>query len=263
MNRIIKKTVKQKKGEFKIYSFDLDENLLFAGEVIFMWDKKKHKEIAVEQDIYYKLLQDPKRYEHVKGNIENSMRNFRKNNGYLKKQLLEVYDRWINNDEEAVWPSWKAFINAIEEEAPVSIITARGHAIKEFQSAFKAIIERLYLDGFISKNYGLKHLTFYPVSNKALNDKLGIPFEAHAAEKKSILFKKFLSETLEKYKNKIKNYEKVTIWFSDDSRGNILKMVQYVLENNTKNVDGIEIEYVFFDTGERQSQVIRFTWKAL
>lgn len=257
---MIKKVVKNK--EFKIYSFDLDENLLFAWEVIFMWDKKKHKEIAVEQDIYYKLLQDP-RYEHVKGDIENSMRNFRKNNGYLKKQLLEVYDRWINNDEEAAWPSWEAFINAIEEEAPISIITARWHAVKEFKSAFKAIIERLYLDGLITKNYWLKHLTFYPVSNRAMNEKLGIPFETHPAEKKYILFKKFLSETLEKYKDKIKKYEKVTIWFSDDSRWNILKMVQYVLENNTKNKDWIDVEYVFFDTGERESQVIRLTWKAL
>ena len=69
-----------KNKEFKIYVFDLDENLLFANEKILLFDKKNNKEIEVLQDEYYNLIKDKENYDHIQGSIELSMINFRKSN---------------------------------------------------------------------------------------------------------------------------------------------------------------------------------------
>lgn len=86
--------------EIKIYTFDLDENLFFCWEKIFLWDKVNKKEIWVLQDEFYHLIQQKDLYWFVNDNIEESMRNFRKWDGYLAKQLVETYK------ENKLWPSF-------------------------------------------------------------------------------------------------------------------------------------------------------------
>lgn len=252
------------KEKLEIYTFDMDENLLFTGEVIFLLDKLKNKKIAVLQDEYYKCIKDKERYEHINNNIEESMINFRKNDWYLEKQLISVYEKWISGDKESVWPSWNVFIQALEDKAPIAIITARWHNVKEFEKAFTSIIKRLIKDKFLKENNYKTYfecIDFYPVSNRILNEKEGIPFEQHPSVKKNYFFKKFLNDTIKKYG---KDYKKFTIGFSDDSRSNIIKMIEFILDNNEKNSnskDWIEVEYNFYDTWNRNNQRIKIIGK--
>lgn len=260
-----------KNKEFKIYVFDLDENLLFANEKILLFDKKNNKEIEVLQDEYYNLIKDKENYDHIQGSIELSMINFRKSNWYLKNQIEEVFNRYLNWDSEALWPSWDYFITALNDKSPIAIITARGHSVTEFKKAFNNLIKILYDKKLITTQPKEVDIDFFPCSNSELNKRFNMEFTTPIPKKKNFFFQHFLLNTLNKIN--VEDYSSFSIWFSDDSRGNTLQMLKYVLENNWVLTDkkikikewikDLDIEYNFYDTHDRKKQWVKFHWKPI
>lgn len=239
--------------EHKAYCFDLDENIFNTEEVIFLWDTEEQKEIAVLQDKYYQLITSP-RYTHINNEIEESMRNFRKNDWYLCKQLISCYKQYQAGDESKIWPSWGTFLQAINTKSPIAIITARGHRVEEFEKAFYALSRLMIEDKVISK---IPNIIFYPVSNTEFCENFGIEFTVPISEKKALCFKDFMSKITTTAEGKL------SIGFSDDSMCNIMKMIQFVLENNvqTWTDETLDIEYNFYDTGRGKPQCLKFKGK--
>lgn len=247
--------------EIKIYTFDLDENLFFCWEKIFLWDKVNNKEIWVLQDEFYHLIQQKDLYWFVNDDIEVSMRNFRKWDGYLAKQLVETYK------ENKLWPSFEIFLKALNNGSPISIITARGHSVEEFEFAFSTLFW-LLREKWELKEDSSPNIIFQPVSNKDFCAKIWIDWYLEASEKKALCFEKFLRETIAKIRKEYRErWEKtpyISIWFSDDSRWNVLKMMDYVLSNNGNwKLKTQPIEYNFIDTSNEKPQNLKFNWKML
>lgn len=244
-----------KNTEYKAYCFDLDENLFNTWEVIFLWDTQENKSIKVNQHDYYHLIKE-ERYTHLNDDIETSMSNFRRWHWYLRDKLAYCYVKSRLGFTEYLWPSWDRFITAINNNCPIAIITARGHAIEEFQIAFDALFELMMNDWIITNK---PKIFFYPVSNRDFCKKMNIAWETKVADKKAICFKDFLNKIAKQ------DWWKISIWFSDDSMVNVMQLMQFVLEENGKSEDSsnIEIEYNFYDTGRGTPQCLKFKWKLL
>lgn len=244
-----------KNTEYKAYCFDLDENLFNTWEVIFLWDTQEEKSIEVNQHDYYHLIKE-ERYIHLDNDIEKSMMNFRKANGHLRDELAYCYVKYRLGYKEYVWPSWDRFITAINNNCPIAIITARGHAVEEFKIAFDALVELMINDWLITNK---PIIYFYPVSNRDFCKKIKIDFDVKVAWKKAICFRDFLNKIVKQY------WWKISIGFSDDSMSNIIQLMQFVLEENGKSEysSNVGIEYNFYDTGRGTPQCLKFKGKLL
>lgn len=241
--------------EYKAYCFDLDENLFNTKEVIYLFDKEENTTIEVNQHDYYQFIKN-ERYSHIDWDIEESMNNFRRWDWYLRDNLTSCYVKSRIGYLEYLWPSWDRFITAINNNCPIAIITARGHAVEEFEIAFDALFELMIRDGIIANK---PKIFFYPVSNRDFCLEMGIAWETKIASKKAICFKDFLHKIAKQ------DWWKISIWFSDDSMINVMQLMQFVLEENGKSEDSsnIEVEYNFYDTGRGTPQCLKFKGRLL
>lgn len=245
--------------EIKLYTFDLDENIFFCWEKIYLYDTLEQKEISISQELYSQYVNND-RYHFIDHDIEKSMRNFRKWKWYLKDQLLKTYKEW------KIWPSFDTFIKALNNECYICILTARWHSLVEFEKAFLALIKQFQKDWLV-KAWIQIHLTYQPVSNRWFCKKMWIDWYQSASLKKALCFKQFLRDSYEKIVQhsleQWKNIPFISIWFSDDSTWNIKKMKEYIEENHEKSEIQQWIEYNLLDSSSQQIINQKFLWNIL
>lgn len=271
-------SINNKSRELMVFCFDMDENLFFLNDIIFMFDKLLNKEIAISQNEFYEIEKDKERYGYVNGDMVQSYRQFRLGGGYLREQIIKTYKDFINWNEELIWPAWNGFLKAINWNHPLAIVTARGHDVEEFKLAFDDLFTLMKKDKLLKEDVN-PYIMFFPCSNKKLNDDFNIDFETSIQKKKSFFFHHFLNETIKEFFSTDK-YDTISVWFSDDSICNIMQLMEYVLRNNwntsdedykdlmdIKDANSIlkdkPIEYHFYDTHNWKIQKTKFVWKML
>ena len=165
------------KGGRSFYFFDFDDNVAHLPTRIVLFHKNGGPEVALSTSDFawaakrvgvrgtefqdYELREDP---------ISGSYRNFRE-----QPQLSLANQPLMCDMEEALqhpfldWrgPSWDFFVYAVNNNRPISVITARGHHPHTIRRA----INRLVLSRDLSGNPNF--LSVYPVTHSETRRKLG------------------------------------------------------------------------------------------
>ncbi len=166
-------------GGRSFYFFDFDDNIIHLNTKILLF----HKKTGVEQGVptsefptVSKLLGSPgTEWEHFEIREEaftGSFRNFRE----LPRDLLkgapqplihDMLESLQNPFNEWRGPSWGFFLKAVNNNRPISVITARGHHPHTIRRAINLLVQSRELDAH--PNY----LSVYPVSFPETRRQLG------------------------------------------------------------------------------------------
>lgn len=130
------------------YSFDVDDNLLFNSTVIHM-DKKEGENwipVDVSTEEFAVVRNDKENYRYRNNEPNEAFSDFRdwgpRGNDTF---LLDFQDSVIN---KRFGPSWNKFIECMVNGYIFSIITSRGHSIRNVQRAIEWLIYEYGLDNF-------------------------------------------------------------------------------------------------------------------
>lgn len=255
----------------KSYSFDVDSNLLFTDNTIWI-ETLEHKQRIpkeISQEDYVKSLPEILIWEkirHIHNNKEEAMINFSAPGMYEKSVFSAI-------QQKKFWPSWNKFLEANKYASPLAFITARGHPVADLKSTHKRIIHEMLTDSqredliYSMKerlwNYELsdnelidRYLdgNFYaPCSNELFLEWIGKTILDSMSDRKNAAFEHFVLHV----KNIFETYyganflskRKIRVGFSDDTDENI----SWLHEHINQLTSGLilkypEIKFVLYNT---------------
>jgi len=166
-------------GGRSFYFFDFDDNIVHLNTKIVIFNKLNNQEIEVSTEDFAELSNDLgvkekwKDYE-LRDIISNkgSFRNFRELDGLshrseqpLIKDMVEALTQKFID-----WrgPSWDFFKHAVNNNRPISIITARGHHPNTIKRAINILVNSKDLK--FNPNYLSVYSCSHPETRKLLND---------------------------------------------------------------------------------------------
>ena len=160
------------KGGRSFYFFDFDDNVIHLSTKIVLFNKKDNSEIAVSTSDYtsvHHLLGKPGTWEHFELRMSDphrgSYRNFRDHPAEMLPQtgvqplITDMIDALSQPFLDWRGPSWDFFTHAVNNNRPISIITARGHHPHTIRRAINIL--RNSRDLAACPNY----VSIYPCSN--------------------------------------------------------------------------------------------------
>jgi hypothetical protein len=166
-------------GGRSFYFFDFDDNIVHLQTKILIFHKLTGEEAAVptaDFPVLSKKIGEPgSDYEHFEireQSITGSFRNFRELprdllNGRPQPLIQDMLDALQNPFSEWRGPSWGFFLKAVNNNRPISVITARGHHPHTIRRAINLLVQSRELDSH--PNY----LSVYPVSFPDTRRQLG------------------------------------------------------------------------------------------
>ena len=170
-------------GRRSFYFFDFDENILSLGTPSFLYHKGTGEEVEVTSQELLEHREDighrgPWREFEIRFDLMGSFRFFHDQLHPLQEDRSP--QRFLNDLSEALvcpqlrWqgPSWKTFLRAVQNQRPVSLITARGHHPETLKEGFSFLVKQGHLP--CEPNY----LSLFPVSHPKVEEELraGEPF---------------------------------------------------------------------------------------
>lgn len=248
--------IEQKAPDLKYYAFDWDDNIVIMPTQIILKDSEG-KEIGMSTEDFakYRNKLGKEEFEYKGKNIvglaDNAFRNFRVNGD--KKFLVDAM-------LAKPGPSWRDFMECINNGSIFAIVTARGHnpntikdaiynyiisnfnginkqeLIKNLKKFRKFTDEEILSDNKLIKCY-LDLCRFYPVSFGKESEVNPEKEKIKALEQFSSYIKEIAGLIHKKayIKNNIKNFFNPTIGFSDDDVKNV-KAVKQHFEDKPGNI---------------------------
>jgi hypothetical protein len=208
-----------------VYLFDFDDNIMYLDTPVVLLNTKTQRELEVSTHKFAGIQQDlgrPGQWQNF-STFEGSFRHFQDQPsseiaGASEQKFIRDIRAAIESNTNA-WkgPVWNVFRYACEQQRPVSLVTARGHA----PETLKAGIAVLVTAGLLPcvPNY----LQVLPVGNKEVRKKLGdanLNLTIPALKKRAIL--KIIDEA-----EKIFSKEGPTRYgMSDDDPTNVNLIIQ-------------------------------------
>ncbi len=165
------------RGGRSFYFFDFDDNVVHLPTKIVLFHSHSGEEKPVSTSEYAEILpfigQKDSEWEHFR--VQDaapflSYRNFREHpTRPLHEQplLLDMEEALKNPILDWRGPSWDFFVHAVNNNRPISVITARGHHPHTIRRA----IDTLVLSGDLGTHPN--YLSVYPVSHSETRQKLG------------------------------------------------------------------------------------------
>lgn len=168
------------KGGRSFYFFDFDDNVIHLGTQIVLFHRHRAEEREVSTQAYATISnlvgKAGSEWEDFEFRLdpgpESSFRNFREQDrarlaGKNQPLVHDMLSALQNPFLEWRGPSWEFFVHAVNNNRPLSIITARGHHPHTIRRAINILVESRDLSA--SPNY----LSIYPVSHDDTRKKLG------------------------------------------------------------------------------------------
>jgi hypothetical protein len=182
-------------GGRSFYFFDFDDNVVHLHTKIVVFHKITGEEREVSTTDYpvvHPLLGKPgSEWEHffAREHGESSYRNFREVpkeqlRGREQPLVVDMLSALQNPFQDWRGPSWAFFEKAVNNNRPISVITARGHHPYTIRRA----IDLLVLSGDLAAHPN--YLSVYPVSNPEIRRQLGdVEMKLSTADLKKIAIK--------------------------------------------------------------------------
>ena len=221
------------KGGRSFYFFDFDDNVVHLPTKMVLFHKTDGREVIVSTADYAAIqhqISQPNtewaEFEHRYDPLTGSFRNFRER----PRDLLEGKDQPLVSDTmEALqhpfleWrgPSWDFFVYAVNNNRPISIITARGHHPHTVRQAINILV--MSRDLKLSPNY----LSIYPVSSPETRALLGdSEYKQSVAEMKKRAIHRAVRDAFECYGEN--PYHRFGM--SDDDPANVALIIEAMRE---------------------------------
>jgi len=272
----------------KSYAFDVDSNLLFTDNAIWLdkWQdgtwipievsQKQHDDMSAEG-----ILKEKKIYRYLNDDVEASMINFRGPDRFE----TDIFNAINKPDNSGKWPSWEKFIEANRYASPIAEITARWHPVKDLRKTHEKIIldvltssqqedflgsmqERLWDYGHSEAFYIQKYLDnnlYAPCSNEEFLASIGMTIKDPLSDRKNTAFEQFvlLSKHVFQwyYWAELLKNRKIRMGFSDDVGKNIRGLHQFI----DSKEQGIrwkypEILFRIYDTWDNLSPAMKISY---
>lgn len=219
------------------YFFDFDDNVMFLETSILIKNNATSEVKPVSTAEFAQIwsrLGTPGEWENY-AVFKDSYRNFR---DLPANQLSDSQPQnFVGDIRKALsagqhhhWqaPSWAFFEHACAKQRPVSIITARGHAIETIKEGIRYLKEEGWIEN--EPNY----LTIFPVSNEAIRLELGdtnAEFTIPTLKKLAIL--KSVETGLEKYGADLPHQ----FGMSDDDPHNMQLIIEAMRDSKLRHPD--------------------------
>ena len=250
----------------KVYTFDLDGNLLYTDMPIVLEKEKpcwtrESLEVSVS-DYDHNPKYKTKEYRNPDNNPEKAFVHARDFHQSKSHRWTQGFQEDIKNalEEGKVWSYFERYIQQVLIPAKMfSINTARGQVPDNIKMAIKKIIDnyltpeqRQAMVNNIIIKYHLpsdwKHnrliwwyldkiCAFLPISNEEVKKILRIPDTMSSAQAKTVAqdwYINFVSDIGEQYNLFDKNLP-IKMWFSDDGYDNIKEMMKFFLSKQEEN----------------------------
>lgn len=166
-------------GGRSFYFFDFDDNVVHLHTKIIVFNKRtgEEKEISTTDYplVHPKLGRPDTEWEHYEARENgelSSYRNFREMSpdtlkGRPQPLIADMLSALQNPFQDWRGPSWSFFEKAVNNNRPISVITARGH----HPHTIRRGIDLLVLSGDLAAHPN--YLSVYPVSNPEIRRSLG------------------------------------------------------------------------------------------
>lgn len=273
----------------KSYAFDVDANLVFTDDTIWInvrqdgkrvptqVSQKEDAELA-EKGVY----KQKKTHRYLNDNIEEAMQNFR----WTGKFEQAIFDALAKPQHQGEWPSWKKFIEANRYASPIAIITARGHPAEELKETHKKIItdiltsdehedflysikERLWeyktKDDDLIQTY-LDSNFYAPCSNEDFLRTIGKTLSNPMPDRKNTAFEAFVVHAKKTFENyywsNFMAHRKMRVGFSDDTFKNIEGLHHFIRTKSTGLMRKYpEVLFRMYETSEPRTAPTKFSYR--
>ena len=248
------------KNKLKYWSFDIDDNLIYAPTKIHM--EKKVGDTWVPEDVstskFAEVRNDKENWRIINNDPGEAFSEFRDFGKRGDRAFTDDLKEAI--DEKKFGPSWKAFIKCLTNASIFSLITARGHEPGTLRKGVEYIIDNvlnedekflLYSNclkfahlfepgkefdripkGKLSKTplvkYYLDHCDYYGVSSSTFQKNFGTGNASNPEKAKELALDKFIDKC-NKFGESI-GAKSVSIGFSDDDVKNVEHVRKYFKE---------------------------------
>ena len=262
----------------KSYAFDVDANLVFTDDTIWIEvlenGNRTPREISQKQ--FEELWSDInlwKKLRYVNNDKEQSMVNFKRKWGFEKS----VFDAL---SQGKLGPSWNKFLEANKQASPIALITARGHPIEDLKSTHKKIIYevltegqredlidnmkehlwRYYIYDDMTINAYLDNNYYAPCTNEVFLESINKNLSCSMPETKNAAFEQFVlhvKKVFESYygANFLTN-RKIRLGFSDDTNANIQWLDDFINKEYTWLMWKYnEIKFALYDTNKPENTI--------
>lgn len=249
----------------KSYAFDLDQNILHTPTEIYLQVKQPDgswKEETIPNSLYEEYTKDPTTYKRIDDDIEKSLVNFRKK-GELIKDIYKALD------EKRYGPARNDFKKATIDASPIGIITARWNPIEDIKEMHKIVIHEVLEDRELEelvdnmrnhlwdqKKRKDKVISTYIWNNLYIWCATKTIIDEHKREKKgwrekkALAFELFVKKVIDTYSTyygkKNLEHRKISVGFSDDSKGNVQSVKEYIIKELIKKYPNIK--FAIYDT---------------
>jgi hypothetical protein len=256
--------------DLKYYMLDWDDNILFMPTEIHL--ERDGQPVDVTTKDYATIRQDPS-YGFLNGSADEAFAGFRDGTG----DFVGDTEKAIEAKEYA--PSFGAFKTALLEARLFSIVTARGHAAKTIRAGVERFISLVFTDEersqMLDRVQHFNALAGLSVPRDEclskyldLNGYVGVSspgflavFEgdepgedgssaASPEEAKTYVVREFVEHALELAKNIPSASGRIAFGFSDDDRGNLAKMREFMEQELVGDYPGISF-FVYDTSGSK------------
>ncbi len=280
-------------GKIAFWAFDFDGNILAPETPIYVLDRNNWEEIAIswhKLDKYPELIMWADAPYRWHDDMIDSLIHFRDYHSDPRHRgpdkLKEDIEKALEQD--LISPSFKSLKDLFLIPARfLSIITSRWHGPDNLARILWIINESLLSDeekeiqqknienlywvlekkkAKLTRDQALRYyfeqvVTYYPVSNPHVAKYLGMNEVLSMSERKSLA----LAHSIRSLEERIYSNEKLhdiplSIWFSDDSKGNILSILEYFREKKMSQ-RGNSYTYHLYFTGKKEDYTsFSLTW---
>lgn len=265
--------MQQQQLELKYYMLDWDDNILFMPTKIYLDHDGQPVDVTTQE--FAKIRKDPS-YGPRNGSWDQAFAAFRDETGDF------VGDTRKAIEDESFAPSFNAFKTALREARLFSIVTARGHAAETVRKGVETFIEMVFTDeertemlGSIQRFNTLAGLEIARDDCLSryldLNGYVGVSspgflavFEgedpddngstgASPEEAKTFAVRRFVERALRLAENLPAMSRGIAFGFSDDDRGNLAKMREFMENELVK--DYPDIRFFVYDTSGTKPEI--------
>lgn len=219
------------KGGRSFYFFDFDDNVAYLTTPIVLFHKELKHELSLTSGMYAQHHHrigkegDYQDYHLIFDDEIGSFKYFRDRDHNLLDRLMRKKQIFVKDLAEALgrpefeWkgPAWDTFFHAVQNQRPLSLITARGHHPETIKEGLRLFVDK----GFLGKepNYH----TIYPVSFPVIRRELGDEkLELSVADLKKRAIRRSVEQALDKYGCEVPH----RFGMSDDDPKNIQLIVE-------------------------------------
>tara|TARA_R110002126_G_scaffold88759_1_gene212533 strand:+ start:2925 stop:3752 length:828 start_codon:yes stop_codon:yes gene_type:complete len=244
----------------RAYSFDWDDNILNMPTKI-------HLEKRVGMDDWIPVDASTAEFADLRHELGKGFRFLNDNPDDAFKDFKE-HQSFLNDTEKALrkgdyGPSFEKFKEALIYGNDFSIITARGNSPMTLRDATKLLIDKHFTEEERQTMMGnLKGVTidqylnlqdYHPVSSEEFGERFGIEVAGGAANPeraKTIALEDFVRRVVQSAKQLQGDdgYEGLSVGFSDDDLGNVIKAEEFIRAELHKAYPNIK--FLVYDTSD-------------